>query len=333
MDFSPDSNRFASASEDETVKIWCTRDWQVTRSFASQNGLNSAVIFSHDGRFIAVAETDCVLIREVVTGNIVQRLGLPSSEFPAQKLRFNFDSSRLACVLAAEYTCDSQIIEWEVSKSQPRTQVSFREFVCSISFSPQGGLIASTYDADFGGRIYRLRDITAEKSLREIDLSKFSAGGVPLNSPDREVIVLGNRCYGSSVQAISAAGDLLFTVPAIPSSTPIVSFAGDTSMLAITQSGVDEASTRLALFAADGRLIREFAGASPVSQILFSRDGDLLIAMSAMRSSAGVWRVSDGTFLAKSAPHCRVGRISPDGRWFVSGHVSLRVSDLTGVAR
>ena len=53
--FSPDGRRLASASEDETVKVWDAATGQETPHPQGAHGLGQSVAFSPDGRRLASA--------------------------------------------------------------------------------------------------------------------------------------------------------------------------------------------------------------------------------------------------------------------------------------
>ena len=58
MAFSPDGQRLASASVDETVKVWDAATGQETLTLKGHTGAVTSVAFSPDGKRLASASAD-----------------------------------------------------------------------------------------------------------------------------------------------------------------------------------------------------------------------------------------------------------------------------------
>ena len=59
--FSPDSSVVASASNDETVRLWDTRSGQLLRTLAGHEDKVLAVAFNHDGSLLASSDDDGIV--------------------------------------------------------------------------------------------------------------------------------------------------------------------------------------------------------------------------------------------------------------------------------
>ena len=70
--FSPDGTRLATASEDQTIKLWDSATGEEVLTLRGHAGVVSSVAFSPDGRQLASAGTD---------GTVQVREAEPSSMF------------------------------------------------------------------------------------------------------------------------------------------------------------------------------------------------------------------------------------------------------------
>lgn len=62
LDFSPDGKRFISASKDESIIIWDTKDCKAVTELKSNNGAAYCVSYSSDGKYIASGHADASII-------------------------------------------------------------------------------------------------------------------------------------------------------------------------------------------------------------------------------------------------------------------------------
>lgn len=73
--FSPDDSRLASASHDQTARLWIVATGQLDRALAGHNGYVSAVAFSPDGQRLATGSLDkTAALWEASTGRLQTRL-------------------------------------------------------------------------------------------------------------------------------------------------------------------------------------------------------------------------------------------------------------------
>ena len=88
--FSPDGTMLASASEDETVRLWQVSDGTLVRRLTGHTNLVWGVAFSPDGATLASASEDqTVRLWQVSDGSLLHTLGHPSDAFSVAFNRSN----------------------------------------------------------------------------------------------------------------------------------------------------------------------------------------------------------------------------------------------------
>ena len=138
MAFSPDGQRLASASGDETVKVWDAATGQETLTLKGHTGAVKSVAFSPDGKRLASASCDqTVKVWDAATGQ--ETLTLKGHTGVVTGVAFSPDGKRLASA-----SQDRTVKVWDAATGQETlTLKGHTDRVTSVAFSPDGKRLAS----------------------------------------------------------------------------------------------------------------------------------------------------------------------------------------------
>ena len=150
VSFSPDGQTLASASGDETVRLWEVATGQQKATLEGHTGYVKSVSFSPDGQTLASASSDwTVRLWAVATGQ--QKATLEGHTSPVSSVSFSPDGQTLASASG-----DETVRLWEVATGQQKaTLQGHTSWVSSVSFSPDGQTLASASE----DRTVRLWDV------------------------------------------------------------------------------------------------------------------------------------------------------------------------------
>ena len=133
--FSHDSARLASASADNTVKIWNASSGECLQTLEGHSGWVNSVAFSHNSARLASASYDnTVKIWDLSTGECLQTLEGHSG--PVCSVSFSHDSARLA---SASY--DNTVKIWDASTSECLQTLAIRKTLFNVSFDITGSYL------------------------------------------------------------------------------------------------------------------------------------------------------------------------------------------------
>jgi WD40 repeat protein len=158
--FHPDGALLASASLDETVKIWdVTSDPPVLQATLPGNGLIEAVTFSPDGTLLAAAE-NTLRVWDMTHDPPTVQVDLP--ERGCQSVAFSPDGTLLAADSYTASANEDTVRVWDMTSDPPETRALLTVPVAgasvfpalnSVVFSPDGTLLAGTSCGKASGKL------------------------------------------------------------------------------------------------------------------------------------------------------------------------------------
>ena len=206
---SPDDRLLASASADNTIRLWDVTSGLELRALTGHRGWIKCVAFSRDGKLIASGSNDkTIKLWDVATGRELH--SLEGHLAPVESLAFSNDGRWLASGSA-----DNNAKLWEVASAREvNTLKGHSDWITGIAFSADGSLLA-TGSKDNTIRLWEVatgRETRILKGhtdrVREI---AFSPGGESLASGGFDgKIILWKTASGKNIKSFSgAAGNLV----------------------------------------------------------------------------------------------------------------------------
>ncbi|MCA2666608.1 MAG: TIR domain-containing protein [Dolichospermum sp.] len=351
--FSPDGEMIASASADNTLKLW-KRDGSLLATLDEKRGGHkgsvNAVAFSPDGQLIASASTDNTIKLWKTDGTLLKTL--KGHRDTVNAVAFSPDGQ-----LIASAGNDTTVKLWKRDGSLLRTLKGHRDHVFTVAFSPDGQLIASAGNDTTvklwkrDGTLFRKleghqdtvkavafspdgqliasgsRDKTIKiwkrdgKLLSTLEGHEASVNGLTF-TPDGQQIVSGS--YDKTVRLWKLDGTLLLmTLRGHSDAVNTVDVHNDGKNLQIA-SGSDDNEVRL--WRPYSKLVTTLFGHSDVvSAVDWNAD---LIVSGSWDKTLKLWK-SDGTFLNELAGRkdsVSTVKISPNGQFIVSGSPDGKVN-------
>ncbi|KAF3034267.1 hypothetical protein E8E11_001607 [Didymella keratinophila] len=286
--FSADGDRLASASSDETVRVWDAKTGQLLQTLEGHTSGVSSVAFSADGDRLASASWDkTVRVWDAKTGQPLHTL--EGHTELVSSVAFSADGHRLASA-----SWDKTVQVWDAKTGQVlQTLEGHTHFVSSVAFSADGHRLASAsddktvrvWDAKTGQPLH-----TLEGHTHFVNSVAFSADGDRLASASRDMTV---RVWDAKT------GQMLHMLEGHTNSVTSVAFSADGDRLASASS--DE--TVRVWDAKTGQLLQTLEGhTSGVTSVAFSADGDRLASASDDKT-VRVWDAKMGQLLHKLNGH------------------------------
>jgi WD40 repeat protein len=162
--FSHDSTWLASASNDNTVKLWDASSGQCLQTLEGHSGAVMSVAFSHDSTRLASASYDnTVKLWDASSGQCLQTLKGHSGG--VRSVAFSHDSIWLASA-----SNDNTVKLWDASSGEClQTLEGHSHFVISVAFSHDSTRLASASDDN----TVKLWDASSGKCLQTFNVGKI----------------------------------------------------------------------------------------------------------------------------------------------------------------
>ncbi len=276
VSFSPDGQLLATASYDNTVKLWNSNGKEL-KTLTGHNDAVNSVSFSPDAKVLATASADRTVKLWERDGTIL--MTLKGHQGAITDVSFSPDGKLLATASA-----DRTVKLWNLDGKQLVTLKGHNDTVTGVSFSPDGQLLASA-SADRTVKLWK-RD---GKQLVTLQGHSDTVTGVSF-SPDGQL--LASASYDNTVKLWNWYGKLLKTLRGHTDAVNSVSFSPDGQFLATAS-----ADRTVKLWRVDGTSVKSFEGHSDaVTDVSFSPDGQLLATVS-LDKTVKLWTLNNEFFV------------------------------------
>ena len=275
VSLSPDGATLATASEDETFKVWDGSTLAHIATLDNREFSANAVSYSPDGRMIATGTGVGARLWDASTFAHVATLGRSS----AFSVSFSPDGATLAVG-----TSVGTIELWDLATEDQIATLRAHpdQIVNSVSFSPDGRMLASgSHD-----NTVKLWDVATQANTATFEVQDFGVWSVSF-SPDGATLAVGT--YGT-IELWDVASEARIAVLEQGAGVNSVSFSPDGTILA---AGSDDGALKL-WDVLTGEDIDTFGHRSSVSSVSFSPDGRTL-ASGASDGTTALWDISRWT--------------------------------------
>ncbi|ACC79946.1 WD40 repeat domain-containing protein [Nostoc punctiforme] len=319
ISFSPDGKMLASASDDNTVKLWDTTTGKEIKTLTGHTNSVLGISFSPDGKMLASASSDnTVKLWDTTTGKEIKTLTGHTNSVLG--ISFSPDGKMLASASA-----DNTVKLWDTTTGKEiKTLTGHRNSVFGISFSPDGKMLASA-SAD---NTVKLWDTTTGKEIKTLTGHRNSVFGISF-SPDGKM--LASASFDNTVKLWdTTTGKEIKTLTGHRNSVNDISFSPDGKMLA---SASDDNTVKL-WDTTTGKEIKTLTGhRNSVNDISFSPNGKML-ASASFDNTVKLWDTTTGKEIKTLTGHTNsVNDISfsPDGKMLASasGDNTVKLWDTT----
>ncbi|HRZ47683.1 MAG TPA: WD40 repeat domain-containing protein [Candidatus Paceibacterota bacterium] len=310
--FSPDGSLLASASLDQTIKIWSANNWTRLRTLTGHTQGVTSLAFSPDGQKIVSGSMDGIIKVWDLNGTCL--LTIPAHALPVTVTVFSPDGARI--ISASD---DSTVRIWSVTDGSAVCTLGGQNYcIGSVVFSPDGLLCASA-GAD---QSIQVRCASDGALVRTLSGNTNYVSSLSF-SPDSATLASGGGPLDPCIKLWRISdGALLLTIAATTNGVMALAWSPDGSTLA---SGGDSVEQTINVWnAADGTLRQTLAGhTNGVTALVYSPDGNLL-ASGGRRfdQTVKVWAVTNGMLVNTLSGHSNnveALAFAPGGNWIASG--------------
>ncbi len=270
VSFSPDGKTIATASSDNTARLWNLQGQQI-QEFKGHQGYVNSVSFSPDGKTIATASSDN-------TARLWNLQGQQIQEFKGHQGYVNSVSFSPDGKTIATASSDNTARLWNLQGQQIQEFKGHQGYVNSVSFSPDGKTIATASD-DKTARLWNLQG----QQIQEFKGHQRYVNSVSF-SPDGQTIATASS--DGTARLWNLEGEQIQEFKGHQHYVRSVSFSPDGKTIATASS---DGTARL--WNLQGQQIQEFKGhQGSVWSVSFSPDGKT-IATASDDKTARLWNL------------------------------------------
>ncbi|NEO99347.1 MAG: hypothetical protein F6K58_11830 [Symploca sp. SIO2E9] len=266
--FSRDGNTIASASSDNTVKVW-NREGKLLHTFSRHSDSVNSVAFSRDGKTIASASDDKTVKVWNREGKLLHTLSGHSDS--VNSVAFSRDGNTIASA-----SWDKTVKVWNREGKLLHTLTGHSDVVNSVAFSRDGNTITSASD-DKTVKVWNLEGKLLHTLTGHSDIVysvAFSRDGKTIASASGD----------KTVKVWNLEGKLLHTLTGHSDGVISVAFSRDGKTIA---SASDDKTVKV--WNLQGKLLHTLTGHNHyVNSVAFSRDGNT-IASASSDKTVKVW--------------------------------------------
>lgn len=304
--FSPDSERFATAGDDEMARVWDTASGRELLTLRGHQGVVQRVAFSPDAKWIATGSLDgAARVWDSISGR--EQLTLRGSVGHIESLAFTADGRQLVTAAGGDQVAKL----WDLGFGQELYTLDGHDgHVFGLTFSPDGRRLATTSES--GVNIW---DATSGKALA----TGRSSAGRPYSvafSPDGKRLVGGGNDTAKLWDA--ATGRELMTMHGRMGPVWGVAFSPDGKRIA---TGCEDGSVKVWDANSGSELLTLRGHSQPVWWVAFSPDGKRLASAAMLEFAAKVWDSISGRKLLTLSAHGGIAGVAfaPDGKRIAIG--------------
>ncbi|BAY20241.1 WD-40 repeat-containing protein (plasmid) [Anabaenopsis circularis NIES-21] len=143
VSFSPNGQIIATASRDETIKLW-NIDGTLLKTLQGHSAGVTSVSFSPNGQIISTASSDKTIKLWSIDGTLLKTL--QGHRASINSVSFSPNGKMLASASGDVFTDDKTVKLWSINGTLLKTLQGHTDNVNSVSFSPDGKMLASASD-------------------------------------------------------------------------------------------------------------------------------------------------------------------------------------------